>query len=65
MRTRRKTRKRPAAARWREACVDGVLHVAFVAAERAEAAAERCVPGSWRPHRARRHRRRRGSLRHR
>jgi hypothetical protein len=63
MRTRRKTRKRPAAARWREACVDGVMHVAFVAAERAEAAAERCVPSGWRSHHGRRARHRRGSLR--
>jgi hypothetical protein len=63
MRTRRRTRRTPAAARWREACVDGVLHVAFAAAERAENAAERCVPSGWRPQRGRRRRRRRGSLR--
>ena len=62
MRTRRKTRRRPAA-RWREACVDGVLHVAFAAAERAEAAAERCVPSGLRSQRRSRHGRWRGSLR--
>jgi hypothetical protein len=59
MRTRRLLRKRPAAARWREACVDGVLHVAYVAAERAESAAEHCVPSAWRPHHPRRRRHRR------
>jgi hypothetical protein len=47
--------------RWREACVDGVLHVAYAAAERAESAAERCVPSALRPHRGRRRRHRRGS----
>jgi hypothetical protein len=60
MRTRRKARKRPAATRWREACMDGVLHVAYVAAERAESAAERCVSSAWRPRGARRRKGRRG-----
>ncbi|HEX5146631.1 MAG TPA: hypothetical protein VFV85_06385 [Conexibacter sp.] len=60
MRTRRLTRRRPPAARWREVCVDGVLHVAFAAAERAESAAERCVPSALRPHRSRRRSARRG-----
>jgi hypothetical protein len=62
-RIRRKAGRAPDAARWREACVDGVLHVAFAAAERAEAAAERCVPSGWRAHHGRRGRRRRGALR--
>jgi hypothetical protein len=30
--------------RWREACVDGVLHVAYAAALKAESAAQRCTP---------------------
>jgi len=60
MRTRHRTRRAPAA-RWREACVDGVLHVAFAAAERAESAAERCVPSALRPHQSRRRWHRRGS----
>jgi len=40
--------------------MDGVLHVAYAAAERAEAAAGRCVGGTWRPRGARRRRNRRG-----
>jgi len=65
MRTRRKTRRRrrSANARWRETCVDGVLHVAFAAAERAESAAERCIPDRLRPHRGRRRRHRRAHWR--
>jgi hypothetical protein len=43
--------------------VDGVLHAAFAAAERAEAAAEHCVPSGWRSQHGRRSRRRRGVLR--
>jgi len=40
--------------------MDGVLHVAYAAAERAESAAERCVGGAWHPRGARRRRGRRG-----
>jgi hypothetical protein len=40
--------------------MDGVLHVAFVAAERAESAAERCVPSGLRSPRSRLRRQRRG-----
>ena len=60
MRVRRRASKRSATARWREACMDGVLHVAYAAAERAESAAERCVGGAWRPPGARKRRGRRG-----
>jgi hypothetical protein len=59
MRTRRKARK-PPAARWRETCVEGVLHAAFAAAEHAESAAERCVPSALRSARSRRRKHRRG-----
>ncbi|HKG37750.1 MAG TPA: hypothetical protein VKB25_02075 [Conexibacter sp.] len=59
MRVRRRAPRRPVQ-RWREVCVDGVLHVAFAAAERAEAAAEHCVPSSLRPHHGHRHKHRRG-----
>jgi hypothetical protein len=60
MRVRRSTRRRPVQ-RWREVCVDGVMHVAFAAAERAEAAADRCVPSGLRPHHGHRHKHRRGA----
>jgi hypothetical protein len=59
----RRSHRRPAAARWREACVDGVLHVAYAAAVRAESAAERCLPSGLRPRRERRTRRHPGPRR--
>jgi len=43
MRVSRNARKRSAPQRWRETCVDGVLHVAFAAAAGAETAAHRCA----------------------
>jgi hypothetical protein len=42
MRIPRKARRRRGVQRWRETCVDGVLHAAFAAAAGAEAAAQRC-----------------------
>ncbi|HKG03547.1 MAG TPA: hypothetical protein VKB03_10215 [Conexibacter sp.] len=60
MRVRRNTRRRPVQ-RWREVCVDGVLHAAFAAAERAESAADRCVPSGLRLHHGRRRKHRRGA----
>jgi hypothetical protein len=55
----RSARRRSSDARWREACVDGVMHAAFAAAIAAETAAQRCashLPGrrSRRWHRLRR-----------
>jgi hypothetical protein len=43
MRAPRKARRGSSANRWRETCVDGVLHVAFAAAVGAESAAHRCA----------------------
>jgi hypothetical protein len=63
MRARHRSQRRHAAARWREACVDGVLHAAYAAALRAETAAERCVPRGLRPQHQRRRRRRRAGRR--
>jgi len=48
---RRTQRRRPAAERWRETCVDGVLHAAFAAAIAAEGAAQRCARHLSRPRR--------------
>jgi hypothetical protein len=42
MRLNRHHRTR-ATPRWRETCVDGVMHVAYAAAVAAESAAERCA----------------------
>jgi hypothetical protein len=43
MRASRKARGRSPAMRWRETCVDGVLHVAYATAVGAETAAHRCA----------------------
>jgi hypothetical protein len=52
--------RRLTAERWRETCVDGMLHVAFAAAVAAETAAHRCAKRLSRQHTSgRRHVRRR------
>ncbi|HZV72564.1 MAG TPA: hypothetical protein VFF79_02505 [Conexibacter sp.] len=43
MRAPRRAKRRRSDNRWRETCVDGLLHVAFAAAAGAESAAHRCA----------------------